>query len=382
MTQEMTPMEEQSTAKRWIRRIWGALPLILFFILIWILGEAVTSRKEALEAAKLAEMRKDTPAINVITMPLKPIAIRDRINLPGTIEPWIELQVRAEVRGQVVSKKLDKGAHVKKGDVICRIDIRDYENELQAAKASYDAALSSKKRIKKLYAEELATQSQLDDVIAQVDSLKARMDIAKLNLERCTIRSQITGIVNQLYFEAGQYINVSDPVADVLQLDPVKVSIGIPESDVNAVRQVTDYQVRIEALGSSVFKGKKHFLSSAADPMARLYNLELVIENPDGKILPDMFARVEIVKKEVQDALVVPLYAVISLKERKLVYVNQNNEARSREVMLGLQEGWRVAVTEGLKAGDQVIVVGQRSVNDGQPVNVIRTVTELEELAR
>lgn len=382
MTYQMDSTEQTTGRKRWMRRIWGALPLVFFVLLIWLLGAEVASKRAELEAAKLAATRQDKPVVNIVSMELKPMMIRDRINLPGVIQPWVALQIRAEVSGKVLTKNIEKGVRVTKGDIIAVIDSRDYSNAFHSAKASYDAAFASQKRIRKLFSENLATRSQLDDINAQVEAYQAQMDNAELKLERCTVGSPISGLVNQLYFEAGQYINVADPVADVLQLQPVKVKIGIPESDVNAVRGVDDFEVKIDALGGRVVKGKKQFLSSATDSMARLYDLELVIDNPTGEILPDMFARVEIVKQEVPQALAIPLYAVIALKEEKIVYVVENGVARSRKVTLGMLEGWRIQVLEGLREGEHVVVVGQRSVNDGQAVNVIRRVTDLEELAK
>lgn len=373
---------DQKTGVKWLRRIWGVLPVLLLVLVIWGLGGAVSGKRKSLEAAKLAAMAQEIPAINVVTMPLTPGPIKDRINLPGIIKPWVNLTVRAEVRGKVLAKKIIRGTVVNQKDIIAVIDSRDYRNALQSATASYDAALSSKKRLEKLFGKDLATRSQLDDAVAQVEGYKALMDTAQLNLDRCTVRSPISGVVNQLYFENGQYLNVADPIADVLQLDKVKVNIGIPESDVSAVGLVDIFEVKIDALDGKIFSGKKHFLSSATDPMARLYDLELVIDNPAKEILPDMFARVEIVKSEVADALAIPLYSVISLKDSKLVYVEKDGAVESRHVKLGLQEGWRIQVTDGLVPGDNVVVVGQRSVNDGQKVNVIRQVDDIEELAR
>jgi hypothetical protein len=114
--------------------------------------------------------------------------------------------------------------------------------------------------------------------------------------------------------------------------------------------------------------------------MARLYNLDLVIDNVQGEILPDMFARVEIVKREVLDGISIPLFSVISRNDAHLVYVVNSDRARQRKVSLGVLDGWRVEVKQGLDPGDQVIVVGHRSVNDGDKVNVVRVTENPEDI--
>lgn len=326
------------------------------------------------------EIRTDRPDVNVVALELRPKMIRDRINLPGVVEPWVKFDVIAEVRGEVIEKRMEKGTPVKQGDVIAGLDKSDYEIALQAAKAAYDTALASKNRVENLYAQQLASRSELDDITAQVERFKAEMDSARLNLARCTIRSPINGILNQLYIDKGQYVNVAAPIAEVIQMDRVKVSVGIPESDVSAVRTVEDYMVAFDALSGRVYPAKKYFLSIASDSQARLYKLELEIDNPAHEILPDMFARVDIVKKEVGDALSLPLYSIISLKDQDTVYVVNDSTAHARKIQTGIQEGWQIQVTDGLKPGDRVIVVGHRRVSDGQPVNLIRTVSDMKEI--
>lgn len=352
-------------------------------------GREKLDRQIAFIEQQIAENKLDVqsppPDVNVVALTLVPRPIRDRINLPGIVEPWVKFNIVAEVRGEVVEKRLEKGTTVTAGDIIARLDTEDYEIALQAAKASYDTALASKKRLEKLYKEQLASRSQLDDITAQVEQFKAQMDSAALSLERCTIRSPIPGVINNVYIDQGQYVNVSDPVAEVLQMDKVKVVVGIPESDVRAVEKVVEFDVTFDALGGRVFKAQKYFLSRASDPMARLYNLELQIGNPEGEILPDMFARVDIVKQKKPDALAVPLYAIITLNNEQTVYVMDESDANtvsSRIVKTGIQEGWRMEITEGLDAGEQVVVVGHRSLSDGQTVNVVKTVSRMEELAK
>jgi membrane fusion protein (multidrug efflux system) len=156
--------------------------------------------------------------------------------------------------------------------------------------------------------------------------------------------------------------------------------VGIPESDVAAVRSIEKFRVKVDALGNKTFEGRFHFLSKSTDSRAMLYRLEIALENPDGSLLPDMFARVEIVKKEVSDGLAIPLFALMENSDEQTVFVVNDEHAHRRPVAIGIQDGWQIQVIEGLRAADKVIVVGQRSLNDGDPVKVVKTVTRIEEL--
>ncbi|MEA3437542.1 MAG: efflux RND transporter periplasmic adaptor subunit, partial [Thermodesulfobacteriota bacterium] len=279
----------ESVKKKWLKRIWRVLPalsLIFLLFIVVVLFVWIKAESKALKAEKLANLKKDRPAVNVVALDLAPMPIQDRISLPGIIEPWVKLQILAEVSGKVIKKVLEDGAAVKKDDIIAMVDFRDYENSLKSAKASYKVALADFESIEKLYKEQLSTRSEFDNALAQVENSKAAMDNAALNLARCKIIAPLSGVVNRIFIEEGQYLNVADPVAEILQTDRVKVKVGIPESDVDAVRSLTDFDVTIDALNGKILKGKKHFLSSTADSMARLYNLDLVLENKNKQILP------------------------------------------------------------------------------------------------
>jgi len=194
------------------------------------------------------------------------------------------------------------------------------------------------------------------------------------------IQAPMSGVLNRLPVEAGQYVNVGDPIAHIIDIDQVKVAVGIPESDVDAVRGIEEFDITIDALGGRVVTGKRYRFSKTADEMARLYQLEILLDNADGQLLPDMFTRVEIIKKRIPDALAVPLYTVITKNDTAYVYAVKEGRAHEKEVQLGVQEGWFTQVTKGLVPHDQVVVVGHRSVSEGSAVRVVRTVSDPNEI--
>jgi membrane fusion protein (multidrug efflux system) len=199
-------------------------------------------------------------------------------------------------------------------------------------------------------------------------------------LERTRIRAPISGRLNEIEAKTGDWLGVDSSVAQILQFEEVKVTVGVPESDVAAILDLNEADVIIEALGNLRVKGKKLFLSRQPGTMARLYDLELLVENTDGRILPGMFGRVELVKEVFEEALVIPLYAVISQDDENFVFVEKDKKAEKRHVELGILSGWQVQVTAGIEPGDQVIIVGHRQVEEGQDVDVIQRVEDAGEI--
>ena len=222
----------------------------------------------------------------------------------------------------------------------------------------------------------------MDEAEARLKELEAQRSEAKLALSRTRINAPISGRINEIKAKVGDLLDVNQPVAQILQYDTVKVTVGVPESDVEAVSTLEEAEVVIEALDNLRVKGKKVFLSRQPKTMARLYDLELIVPNPDGRILSGMFARVELVKKVFDEALSVPLYAVITHGDDRFVYVETDGQVEKRPVQLGVLAGWQVHVQAGLSPGERVVVVGHRFLDDGQTVKVIKNVSRPEEIVQ
>ena len=382
-----TKSDTNETIGRKIRKlIWKGIPfaVVLLVILLSILplGKKISAKKADL-AEKQSKEKVVTKALtNVITMELVPGMIMEKISLPGIAKPWISLEVVSEIRGKVINKKIIEGRRVNKGDILAVIDKSDYQNSYDSTLASYETALSTQNRLNALVKKKFITQSQLDDAVARVKTSKAALENAKLALSRCTIRSPMQGIVDRVYIENGTFLNSGDPVAQILQIDKLKIEVGIPESDVTAVRKLKSFDMTIDALGGKPYTGVYHYLYKTANSMARLYNLEIKVDNTDGQILPDMFARVKIIKNQDPKGLAVPMYSLVTLNKDIGVYVESQGIVQFRPVHPGFLDGWKTQIPEGLEPGEKVVVVGHRMIEDGERVNVIKTIRDMEELSQ
>lgn len=376
-------MNKTDRKTRILRLIWGTLPWVmvaLVVVFIVVLGSRIMHEKARLEEAKKAAVKKGAEPVQVITLTLKPRRLEDKINLPAMVEPYEDVWVKAEVPGQVVEVLTQEGDAVEKGQVLVRLDERDYRTRLSRIEANYRLAKLDHERIAALAQRKVMSPAELDKIDAQVKDLEAQMSEAQLALSRTQITSPMCCLLNEIKAKRGDFVSVGDPVARIIQLDPVKVTVGVPESDVAAIFDLDEAEVIIEALNKRRVKGKKMYLSRQPRTLARLYDLELRVPNPDGRILPGMFARVELVKAVFKQAVAVPLYAVITQGDERFIYVEKDGHAERRDIGIGILVGWQVQVTSGLKPGDRAIVVGHRFLDDGQPVKVIKNVSDPREI--
>ena len=378
-------METSDSKKRALRWIWGFIPwciVALILALIVAVGAGIKEKQTRLAEAKEAAMKKDIPAIKVITLTLEPRRMEDMISLPGEVEPHEELWVRAEVTGQVMKILVKEGQTVKRGQILAQLDDRDYHSRVARIEANYNLAKVDHDRIESLAERNITAKSKLDEAVAHLEELAAQYREAKLALDRARITAPIDGRLNEVKAKEGDFLTAGQEVAHILQIEQVKVTVGVPESDVAAVLDLSEADVVIEALDNRRVRGKKIFLSRKPRTLARLYDLELSVPNQDGMILPGMFARVELVKRVFPETVAVPLYAVITQNNEQFVYVDKQGHAEKRKVTLGVLSGWEVQITSGLKPGDRVVVVGHRFLDQGQPLEVIKNVTRPADILR
>lgn len=376
-------MNEVKKGSRLLRILWGFFPwliVIILVVLVVLFVGKIKEEKALIEAEKKAAIKDEVPAVKVITLTMVPERLRDTINLPAEIVPFEDLELKAEVPGQIINVLVKEGQDVEEGQLLVQLDDRDYVSRINQIKANYNLALQDYERISKLVERKIAAATQLDNLDARIKGLKAQLEEARLSLNRTKIKAPINGRINELMAKKGDWMGVAKPVAQILQYEEVKVSVGVPESDVASVFDLDKAEITIDALGGLKVMGKKYFLARQPRSLARLYDLELLIDNPDGRILPGMFARVELVKQVFEDALTIPLYSVISQGKENFVYIVNDSKAHKRHVVLGVLDQWEIQIKEGLDPGDQVVIVGHRMLDEGQRVEIIKNVEDPQEI--
>jgi membrane fusion protein, multidrug efflux system len=362
--------------------IWSYLPRIVLLgmvITAIVLAMIIYKKKESIAADKAAAVSKERPPVNSVIYPLELSTIHDRINLPGTTEPWTNLELLARINGFVTEVLVEEGDEVEKGQVLAMIDDADYKIALQRAMAAYTLAKANYERDKKVFDKGVIPEAQLDTTKTTMLTAKSDLDDAELSLSRCTIKAPITGIIRRLDAKEGLLLSVADPVAQILKIDRIKAIVGIPESDVSAVRDIQEIDVTIQALNNRVISAKKHFLSPSPQTTARLYTLELEIDNVSRDILPGMFVRANIVKQKITDTITIPFYSVVTRNDEQFVFIEKDGIAQKKEIELGIMENWMVQITNGLTVGDRLVIEGHRDIENGQRVNVVKVINNPNE---
>jgi len=320
--------------------------------------------------ADVAGNDRQAPAIPVSVTVVEPVAIRDVVFLPGETEAYEDVKVAANTSGRVEWIGPREGQSVKKGDLLAKIDVSALKASLEHAQAAYELADDLYQRRRRLYDNKIIAKEELDQSETQLKLAAADLEQIKVRYNHGFPKSPVTGIVNQLYLEVGEYAEAGKPIANIVNIDRIKINVQVPELDVRYIAKGQTTPIRIDAFAEHMFTGIVDFVAFKADPATKTFLVRSIIENPAHDIRPGMIGRAAFVRRTVPDALTAPLFAIVDKGGERIVFIEKNGVAQSRIISIGVIEGDRVQITRGLNVGDHLIVRGHTEVEDGMRVLV------------
>ena len=282
--------------------------------------------------------------------------------------PMRRATLSAEVPGNIERLSVELGQRVRQGQVLARIDTRALRQQLAEAEALFNQAQDRFERAEKLFAKRSITKEQHIDAVAGREVAKARLASARLALEKSEVKAPWTGHVAAKRVEVGDYAAPGQPLVELVAMDRLKVKAPASAADVPFLRVGVPVVVKVDVFPGESFHGEVVRLGAELDPDTRTLDVEAEIDNQDLKLRPGLFGRMELERRLLSDALLVPLTSVVDFENRKVIYVVADGVAELREVSLGPVVGDRVVVEKGIAAGERLVVVGQQQVANGQRV--------------
>ena len=349
------------------RIIYIIAPIVMIALLAVFM---MTGCKDQENMAIAESNSREIAAIPVTVAVVEPVSIRDVVFLPGETEAFEDVTVAANAAGRVEWIGPREGQTVKKGALLVKIDVSAHKAALEHAKAACNLANDLCERRRRLYANKIIAKEELDQSETQLKLALTDLEQIKVRYNHGFPKSPITGIINHLYVDVGEYADIGKPIADIVNIDRIKINVRVPELDVRFVGKGQKTPIKIDAFAERPFIGTVEFVSFKADPATKTFLVRSVIDNPEHDIRPGMIGRVAFVRRLIPDAIAVPLFAIVDKGGERMVFIENEGVAESRTISIGVIEGGRVQITSGLKVGDHLIVKGHTEVEDGMKVAV------------
>lgn len=291
------------------------------------------------------------------------------IDSVGTLAANESVILRPEIAGRITDILFTEGQPVKKGEPLFRIDDRLYQAELKQASANLQLANLNYARFAKLSKTGAATKQRFDEARANLGVAQANHDMAKTQVDYTRITAPFDGVVGLRKVSPGDYVNIGQELANFVSYDPMKVDFSIPETQANLLQVGQQIDISVEALPGETFTGNVYALDPQLDVSGRAVSLRATIPNPQNRLKPGYFARVQLTVERKENALVIPEAAIVPQGDAKFVYkVGADETVALTPVTLGKRLEGEVEILQGLAAGDRVVTSGQIKLHPGAKV--------------
>ncbi len=329
-------------------------------------GESPDAAASAQKAAGLDESGK----IRVETATVRKSAMRMNLVRPGEAEASREVRVATAMGGIVEKLHVGDGDVVESGQRIAEVDKTVHGAQRSIASVEHDDAQRELDRLSSMGGAVAA--QRLDQAKTRLARAKAQLRLSDIQRSRSLLKAPFAGVLAQVPVERGAYVSPGGTIARLLQVDPIVVSVSVSDRDVGGLK--VDGRAVISTSGSpNPREGKISFIAPASDLKTRTFRVEVELENESQSIRPGMIASVQFVSDGLEEQLIIPQdFLVTKIEENGVFVVDSDQVARWRPVKLGELLRDQVVVLEGIVDGDEIVVVGHRSLVDGDRLLVGR----------
>jgi RND family efflux transporter MFP subunit len=308
------------------------------------------------------------------------------IRATGTIKALHEITLTPDQGGKIARIYVDEGDRVVKGQVLAEIDTESIRLQLRqaeagqgVAEAAFKDALRNKERMDRLVKESAVSEQQAEQVRlglegaqAQLEQARAAVNMARHALDVSIMKAPFSGVIASKNADVGDVVNpmmgsfgAASGVLTLVDFSKVKISIEVGQDVILRVQKGQPAELRISAYPGRTFAGTVTIANLAADPLTKMFGVEVTVDNPDLALRPGTFGEVSVEIASRESALVVPQKALV---EGNFLFVAQGGKAVKRAVELGLQAADEVEILSGLEEGEAVIVEGNYSLEDGAAI--------------
>lgn len=308
-------------------------------------------------------------ALTVEGIIVQPQPLENVVRSSGTVLASESVDLVAEAAGRIEKIAFAEGAHVKKNDLLVRINDDDLQAQLKKTELQIQLASEQAKRQKQLFDINGISQEQYDIAVNQVNTLKADRDNLLAMIRKREIRAPFDGRIGLRYVSEGSYVSPATRIASIQKVDLLKVDFSVPEKYSGQVLVGDVVQFKSEETKQQ-FTGRLYAIEPKIDPTTRTLQLRAVVDNKNEAILPGSYVQIELNLKKIPNAILIPTQAIIPVLRGQTVFVQKNGAAVSVPVKTGVRTASMVQITEGLSSGDTVLTTGLMQLRTGMKVNV------------
>jgi membrane fusion protein (multidrug efflux system) len=309
-------------------------------------------------------------AVTVEAVKVATQSLPQSITAVGSLRSDESVTLRPEVAGRISSIAFREGERVAKGAMLVRLDPAVPQAEAAQSRANLVLAKTKYDRAVDLAKSNFISGQARDEAENNLKVAEAAVQLAEAKLAKMDLRAPFSGIIGLRSVSLGDYVKEGADLVNLESIDPLKVDFRVPEIYMRQVQVGQPLQVQLDALPGKTFEGKVFAVNPLIDAAGRSVVIRAMVRNPDTSLRPGMFARVRLITRDAQDALVLPEQALVPQGDQQFVYRVIDGKAVRTKVEVGLRRDSKVEILNGVDKGDVVVSAGQLKLRDGAPVTV------------
>ncbi len=279
----------------------------------------------------------------------------------GEVEENLSVAVSFPMGGRVERVYVHEGDHVREGQTLVVINNANAQNAYNSTKATLDQAEDAYKRLKKVYDQGSLAEVKWVEIQTDLEKARSMEQIARKQLEDCTLKAPISGVVSTCNAKAGGSLLPGEPAVTVLDMGRISVTFSVPESEISSVVVGKEAFVYVPALNNRMLTGRITERGVTASRVSHSYQVKVAFPNADKSLLPGMVCKVLLEQPENQ-GFVIPAKCVQTRPEGLSVWVVENGKAQHRLITSSEFVANGVLVTSGLHPGDTIITAGMQKL--------------------
>jgi membrane fusion protein (multidrug efflux system) len=300
---------------------------------------------------------------------VQPKKVSENVEVPGTLMPQEETQIRSEVSGRVINLDIPEGGVVPKGKLLVKLFDGDLQAQLKKLRVQLQIAEKSEERQRELLKISGISQQDYDLVALDVENLKADILATQIAISKTEIRAPYAGKLGLRYVSLGAYLSPSDIITTIRQVDQLKLEFAVPEKYARNIS--SGYRVKFKVDGGREFHTAAVLATeNSVDETTRTLRVRAIVSESHPELVPGAFARVSLQLGQTDDALMIPTQAVIPQARNKQVIVYRQDSIQFKVVETGIRDSAYVQITSGLQSGDTVIITGLMAIRPNAKVKL------------
>ena len=323
-----------------------------------------------------SRLAEEAPAVPVAVTEVKRGVVEAYYRGSTNLTAAEEAVVVARTLGVVEALFAEEGDVVQEGQKLAQLETERLQLEVARSRTQLENLKAAYERAERLNESRMISPNEYDTARFAYETERTNLQLREYELREATIRATIDGVITRRHIKVGHTLNQNAPAFEMKRLDSIEAELNVPEREIGRIRVGQFARVLVDALADDRFEGAVSRVAPEVDPTSGTFRVTVSLDNPDRRLKPGMFGRVDVRTDIRPNALLTSLEAVVTLRNKSSLFVvtdevGQGQVAERRSVTVGYVSDGNIEILTGANEGEQVVMTGQDGLRDGARVRVV-----------